>query len=164
MSTRGCRSGVVSIKLTGHCRACACPKLHYSAVLSAHYQSIPIYPSLAHFAPSNSVSPMPSNDQPASKRKCIDDSHAANGPTEPVTPMRSSIWYPDGNIILQAEGFQFKVHKSILAQSSSVFDGMFSIPQPPMADDELVEGCPVILLSDSSEDVEYVLQAICQRK
>lgn len=107
---------------------------------------------------------MSSNSQPASKRKRIDQSHEASGPTEPVAPTRSSVWYPDGNIILQAEGFQFRVHKSILAQSSSVFEDMFSIPQPPVADHELVEGCTVILLSDSFEDVECVLQAIFQRK
>ncbi|KZP11085.1 hypothetical protein FIBSPDRAFT_913674 [Athelia psychrophila] len=82
----------------------------------------------------------------------------------PVALVRSDIWYDDGNVILQAEGVQFKVHKSILAQSSSVFQDMFSFPQPSTTDTEMAEGCPIVHLSDSAEEVRYVLQAIFQRK
>ncbi|KZP02293.1 hypothetical protein FIBSPDRAFT_686775, partial [Athelia psychrophila] len=76
----------------------------------------------------------------------------------------SSIWYHDGNVVLQAEGTRWKVHQGILAESSSVFRDMFSIPQPPSRDTELVEGCPVVQLSDTAKDVECVLQAICKRE
>ncbi|KAF7982488.1 hypothetical protein HWV62_28068 [Athelia sp. TMB] len=41
---------------------------------------------------------------------------------------------------------------------------MFSFPQPPSADAEMMEGCPVVQLSDSPQDLEYVLQALCQRE
>lgn len=78
--------------------------------------------------------------------------------------MRSSIWYNDGNIVLQAEDTLFKVHRGILAQSSFVFQDMFSLPPPPLIDAELVEGCPVVPLFDTAEDVGYMLHAICERK
>ncbi|KZP14548.1 hypothetical protein FIBSPDRAFT_796694 [Athelia psychrophila] len=86
---------------------------------------------------------------------------------ESVDPVRSDIWYDDGNVVLQADGTQFKVHKSILAQSSSVFNDMFGFPQPPSAGtdlDHLVEGCPVVHLSDSAEEVRYMLQAVFQQE
>ncbi|KZP19777.1 hypothetical protein FIBSPDRAFT_862475 [Athelia psychrophila] len=105
---------------------------------------------------------MSSNDRPPANRKRAGDPSA--GSAASVIPVRSNIWYDDGNVILQAESTQWKVHKSILAQSSSVFRDMFLIPQPPSDDTELVEGCPVVRLLDSAEEVEYVLQAICQRE
>lgn len=107
---------------------------------------------------------MSTADQPNPKRKraddgSVDDSHS------PAEPIRSDIWYEDGNVVLQAEGVQFRVHKSILAQSSSVFRDMFSFPQPPPSDEDMmIEGCPVVHLTDSAEEVRYVLQAIFERK
>ncbi|KZP19036.1 hypothetical protein FIBSPDRAFT_828608 [Athelia psychrophila] len=87
-----------------------------------------------------------------------------SNPGDHIDPVRSDIWYDDGNIVLQAQNVQFKVHKSILAHSSSVFRDMFSVPQPPSQDTHLVEGCPVVHLSDSAEDVSYILQALFQRE
>lgn len=84
--------------------------------------------------------------------------------TDQPPAVRSSIWYDDGNIVLQAERTQWKVYKGVLAQSSSIFRDMLSFPQPPSDDAELVEGCPVVQLSDSAEEVEFVLRAICHRE
>ncbi|KZP13134.1 hypothetical protein FIBSPDRAFT_798094, partial [Athelia psychrophila] len=78
--------------------------------------------------------------------------------------MRSDIWYEDGNVILQAGGTQFKVHRSILAENSTVFKDMFSFPQPPSANQELLEGCQIVRLSDTAEEVRCILQAICRRE
>lgn len=105
---------------------------------------------------------MSASDEPILKRKRAETS--PEGAATSVVPVRSDIWYEDGNVILQAEGTQFKVHKSILAQSSSVFKDMFSFPQPPSVGTELVEGCPIVHLSDSAKDVNYVLQALFQRE
>ncbi|KZP04394.1 hypothetical protein FIBSPDRAFT_405005 [Athelia psychrophila] len=87
-----------------------------------------------------------------------------NDPPTPIVGVRSDIWYDDGNVILQAEGTQFRVHKSILAQSSTVFNDMFSLPQPPAKDAEMLEGCPIVHLFDSAQEVRYILQAIFQQK
>lgn len=87
-----------------------------------------------------------------------------NNPPTPIVCVRSDIWYDDGSIILQAECTQFRVHKSILAECSTVFSDMFSLPQPPARDEEMIEGCPIVHLSDSAEEVRFILQAIFQQK
>ena len=79
-------------------------------------------------------------------------------------PVRSDIWYEDGNVILQAENIQFRVHRGILAQCSTVFRDMFSFPQPPSSDVEMVEGCAVVHLSDTAEEVGYILKALCPQR
>lgn len=40
------------------------------------------------------------------------------------------MWLDDGNIILHVENTQFRVHRSVLAMNSMVFQDMFGIPQP----------------------------------
>ena len=79
----------------------------------------------------------------------------------PVT--RSEIWFEDGNVVLQAENMQFKVHRGMLARNSSIFNDMFSVPQPPIPEEESVEGCVVIHLPDSAHDLEIVLRALIER-
>lgn len=105
---------------------------------------------------------MSSSEQPLSKRKRTDESSGGDKPATPVDPVRSDIWYHDGNVILQAGNTQFKVYQGALAEASSVFKDMFSFPQPPAADTELVEGCPVVHVSDSAEELKIVLQAMLQ--
>ncbi|KAF7977014.1 hypothetical protein HWV62_4956 [Athelia sp. TMB] len=77
--------------------------------------------------------------------------------------VRSKIWFEDGNIVLQAGGTQFKVYRGLLAESSPVFADMFSIPQP-LTNENLMEGCAVVHLTDSVSDVTFVLEALFQRK
>ncbi|KDR79561.1 hypothetical protein GALMADRAFT_93483 [Galerina marginata CBS 339.88] len=60
---------------------------------------------------------------------------------------RSDYWFDDGNIILQAQNTQFRVHRSILARNSNVFRDMFSLPKG--SDEEpLIEGCVVVRVAD----------------
>ena len=55
----------------------------------------------------------------------------------------------DANIILRSsDQVDFRVHKSVLAMSSPFFEDMLSLPQPP--DGELVDGLPVIQLSEDA--------------
>ncbi|KAJ7612164.1 hypothetical protein FB45DRAFT_940000 [Roridomyces roridus] len=68
------------------------------------------------------------------------------------------LWFEDGNIVIQAGNSQFRVHRGILAACSPVFQDMLSVPQPP--ESELVEGCPLVRLSDHSEEVAVFLKAI----
>ncbi|KZP23447.1 hypothetical protein FIBSPDRAFT_1042898 [Athelia psychrophila] len=81
-----------------------------------------------------------------------------------LTPItRSEVWFEDGNVVLQAERKQFKIHRGMLARTSSVFRDMFTLPQPPISQEDTVEGCIVVQLSDSAEDLEIVLQALIER-
>ncbi|KAF7351074.1 BTB domain-containing protein [Mycena sanguinolenta] len=74
---------------------------------------------------------------------------------ENVSITRSKIWRPDGNVVLQAENTQFHVHWIVLALSSTFFEDMQGLPQPP--DQPAVEGCPIVPLPDSSAvDVEHL--------
>jgi len=93
------------------------------------------------------------SDTPAAKRK------RTEGTALDSEVVRSTdIWYDDGSVILQAESTQFRVHWTVLAQHSSVFSDMRAVPQPP--DEPLVEGCPVIQLSDSIQDLQHLLRAL----
>ncbi|KAH9174307.1 hypothetical protein EDB89DRAFT_2094036, partial [Lactarius sanguifluus] len=57
---------------------------------------------------------------------------------------------PDANIIVRSsDRVNFRVHKSVLAVSSPFFRDLLSLPQPP--DDELVDGLPVIQLSEDAD-------------
>ncbi|KZP02751.1 hypothetical protein FIBSPDRAFT_1055669 [Athelia psychrophila] len=76
---------------------------------------------------------------------------------------RSDVWFEDGNIVIQAEQTQFKIHRGVLAAQSSVFQGMFSLPQPPSGEHEAVEGCPVVHVSDSATDIAIALRALFLR-
>ncbi|KAH9014702.1 hypothetical protein EDB85DRAFT_2157227 [Lactarius pseudohatsudake] len=56
---------------------------------------------------------------------------------------------PDASIIVRSsDQATFRVHKSVLAMSSPFFKDLLSLPQPP--DDELVDGLPVIQLSEDA--------------
>jgi len=67
--------------------------------------------------------------------------------------IRSTFWYDDGNIILQADFTQFRVHRSVLSKQSSVFEGMFLMPQHPNSE----EGCPVVFMPDRADDLSIVI-------
>ncbi|KAJ7612168.1 hypothetical protein FB45DRAFT_940017 [Roridomyces roridus] len=68
------------------------------------------------------------------------------------------LWFDDGSLVIQCESTQFRVHRSILAACSPVFKDMLSLPQPP--DSQMVEGCPVVQLSDSPIEAAMFLKAI----
>ncbi len=76
------------------------------------------------------------------------------------TISRSKFWLDDGSVVIQAEYTQFRVHRTLLARHSSVFRDMFSVPQPISSSERLIEGCPVVHLSDSKQDIEYMISAL----
>lgn len=82
-------------------------------------------------------------------------------PTTRVPILSSDVWFNDGNIVLQAEAVMFKVYQGMLCQESKLFQDMFSLPQPTPIDDSLVyDGCQVVELHESSEDLRVFLSAI----
>ncbi|KAF7351138.1 BTB domain-containing protein [Mycena sanguinolenta] len=78
--------------------------------------------------------------------------------TETMSITRSEIWYKDGSVVLQAENTQFRVYWGILSQHSPFFRDLENLPQPP--NQPTVDGCSVVELHDSAEDVEYLLKAL----
>ena len=70
----------------------------------------------------------------------------------------SGLWFQDGNIVLLAEETAFKIHRSMLARHSSVFRDMFELSQP--SSEEVVDGCPVVRLHDSSHELADFIDVI----
>lgn len=92
---------------------------------------------------------------------------ATSPPQEPPSlTQHVDLWFCDGSVILQAESTLFRVHKSQLSRRSIVFSDMFALAQPPVMSthatlaDETYEGCPVVKLHDSAEDVANLLLAL----
>ncbi|KAJ7061518.1 hypothetical protein C8F01DRAFT_1137654 [Mycena amicta] len=74
-------------------------------------------------------------------------------------PVRAeSLWFTDGNIVLQAGNTQFKVFHGILSARSIIFHDMLALPQPD--DAEVIEGCPLVLLPDDENYAAAFLKAI----
>ncbi|KAH6907633.1 hypothetical protein BKA70DRAFT_1283560 [Coprinopsis sp. MPI-PUGE-AT-0042] len=91
-----------------------------------------------------------------------DGENDEDGGNDTDAPERSTtVWLDDGNIILEAEGKQFRVHKSILSQNSRVFEDMFKVPQPLPTCENTVDGCPVVKLEgDDSDHWEWLLELL----
>lgn len=71
------------------------------------------------------------------------------------------LWFTDGSVVLRAENVLFRVHMSQLSRRSLLFRDMFALPQGPCGDaDKSIEGCPVIELHDSPEDLSNLLIAL----
>ncbi|KAF8798311.1 hypothetical protein BYT27DRAFT_7177806 [Phlegmacium glaucopus] len=71
-----------------------------------------------------------------------------------------SLYLIDGNIVLvaprSAGGFvAFRVHRSILAKVSSVFESMFSLPMGEHVEE--YDGVPAVYMSDCAEQLENLL-------
>ncbi|ESK92286.1 hypothetical protein Moror_4684 [Moniliophthora roreri MCA 2997] len=70
----------------------------------------------------------------------------------------SDLWFSDGTLIVRAGRISFRVYRGIVAQNSPVFEDMLGIPQPRNA--EFYDGCPVVELHDSPDDVLPFLKAL----
>jgi hypothetical protein len=62
-------------------------------------------------------------------------------------------WFSDGNVVLSAGAFAFKVHRGQLERHADIFQTMLSIPQPENTD-------YTIRLCDSPTDVYHLLRAL----
>ncbi|KAI0648586.1 hypothetical protein C8Q79DRAFT_1008887 [Trametes meyenii] len=77
--------------------------------------------------------------------------------SEQVVP--SQYWYEDGNIILVADGnIGFRVHRSVLAQNSTIFRDMLVVSHPD--DVGTLEECPTVRITDVASDIASLIQAL----
>lgn len=73
------------------------------------------------------------------------------------------LWFSDGSVVLRAEGTLFRVHISQLVRRSLFFRDLFSLPQPAKDAaglDGTFDGCPLLVLHDSAEDLSNLLKAL----
>lgn len=68
-------------------------------------------------------------------------------------------WFSDGSIVLCVDKMLFRVHQTILGKHSEVFEDLFTLPQP-IKEEEMVEGCRVVMMHDSKEEFGDLLNAI----
>ncbi|KAM5531292.1 hypothetical protein V8D89_015047 [Ganoderma adspersum] len=107
---------------------------------------------------------MSSESAPPRKRARVED-----GDQEAASNLRTSnlrkdddVWLSDGSIVTAAvDNVAFRVHKSILARRSEIFNDLFSLPNADEATAETMEGCPVVRVSDSSIDIRHLLRVLC---
>ncbi|KAI1791600.1 hypothetical protein LXA43DRAFT_889084 [Ganoderma leucocontextum] len=72
----------------------------------------------------------------------------------------SDYWFDDGNLILVSQGVSFRIYKGLLAEHSAVFHNMFHIGQAMPEEEDLVDGCPVVPLDDSPNDLRELFRLI----
>ena len=73
------------------------------------------------------------------------------------------LWFSDGSVVLKAETTIFRVHISQLSRRSLFFRDLFSLPQPAndaVGLDGTFDGCPLLVLHDSAEDLSNLLKAL----
>ena len=77
----------------------------------------------------------------------------------PVEQLRrdQDFWLEDGSVVLVAKRTAFKVYAGLLSVHSPVFSNMFSSVTHV---DETYDGCPVVRVSDSPEDLQWVLSHV----
>lgn len=69
-------------------------------------------------------------------------------------------WFYDGSIIVQAENTLFRVHQTVLSNSSEIFSTLFSLPQSDSDTQNCIEGCPVVQLQDLAKDISDLLSSL----
>jgi hypothetical protein len=99
-------------------------------------------------------------DRSQTSNKIMPLASSMKGVIDDVASTRSSrFWFKDGNIILQTGNTRFKVHQGALARHSSVFDDVFSMPQPdPVETQNTTSDCPLLVVHDQPEDIEFALE------
>ena len=72
----------------------------------------------------------------------------------------SDYWFEDGNLILVSQGVAFRIYRGLLAEHSVMFRSMFDIAQGLPATEDIVDGCPVVPLDDSPNDLRELFRLI----
>ncbi|KAI1792548.1 hypothetical protein LXA43DRAFT_325643 [Ganoderma leucocontextum] len=80
-------------------------------------------------------------------------------PASPGNPKHDEeFWLEDGNIVLFSGDTAFRIYRGLLAAQSSVFADTFTAASSKA--DETYQGCPVIHLSESPEDLRHFLRVL----
>ena len=102
------------------------------------------------------------DDHPSLKRARItlDDDALSLPSTHSLANLEhhSEFWFDDGNIILIAQQTGFCIFRGLLATQSTVFADMFAAASSQA--DEILDGCPVVHLTDSHLDVAHLLRIL----
>ena len=67
-------------------------------------------------------------------------------------------WFDDGNSVLVAQRIGFRFYCGLLAAQSTVFADVFASASSTADASETFERCPVVHLTDSSDDLAHLLR------
>jgi hypothetical protein len=70
------------------------------------------------------------------------------------------LYMDDGSVVLLAENTVFRVYLKWLGQKSEVFSNLASFDKVQPAHSEMYDGCPLIRVSDTAEDLACLLVAM----
>ncbi|KAI1787705.1 hypothetical protein LXA43DRAFT_683603 [Ganoderma leucocontextum] len=107
---------------------------------------------------------MSSDAGPSRKRTRLEDSEEDGNLSLPTSsiPKDDDVWLSDGSIVVvAADKVAFRVHKSLLSLRSEIFRDLFSLPNVDAATAEVMDGCPVVRVSDSPEDIRRLFLVLC---
>ncbi|KAF8148257.1 hypothetical protein B0H34DRAFT_737573 [Crassisporium funariophilum] len=87
------------------------------------------------------------------------DASTVERPTSPEIYL--DLWFEDGSIVIQASRCLFRVHRTILASQSEIFNDMMGLPTT--SEDtagSTYEGVPLVVIPDNDEDFADLMTAI----
>lgn len=73
------------------------------------------------------------------------------------------LWFDDGSLVIQASSVRYRIHRTIVCQHSAIFRDMMAMPQPDdgsLDNENTFDGCPLVKLEDSSDDLSMLLEAL----
>ena len=86
---------------------------------------------------------------------------------ERISPFHSALikclalWFESGDVVIVAGYVAFRVHRDVLSESSTVLaDMLSSLVVSDDSDQEELEGCPVVRLEDSVNDVKHLIRIL----
>jgi hypothetical protein len=73
-----------------------------------------------------------------------------------------NLWFDDGSLVIQASTVRYRVHRTILCRHSAIFRDMVAMPQQdgPSNSEHTFDGCPLVRMMDSPDDLTMLLEAI----
>ncbi|KAI0365821.1 hypothetical protein BV20DRAFT_953482 [Pilatotrama ljubarskyi] len=78
--------------------------------------------------------------------------------SEPSFECDEEFWFEDGTVVLLAGRTRFRVYRGLLAAQSEVLRDILSSSSPSAGEE--FQGCPVVRLTDSPEDLRRLLRAL----
>ncbi|KAI1795289.1 hypothetical protein LXA43DRAFT_37169 [Ganoderma leucocontextum] len=104
------------------------------------------------------------NTRPSKRARLSPEQDSSALLASPSTPSLSNLkhhpefWFDDGNIVLIAQHTGFRIFRTLLAAQSTVFADMFA--SSSSRSDETLDGCPVVHLTDSPNDLGHLLRIL----
>ena len=95
------------------------------------------------------------SSQPSTATATVDKPEESASTTLDSLKWHKEFWFDDESVVLVARNTGFRVFRSLLAAQSTVFDNMLACSSANA--EEMFEGCPVVHLSDSPQDVAHFL-------